>query len=62
MQGPLVTSIDAVRWAIADRIRALGGSEQVVDDVAVAAAYAMWCMPAGPPGCSATPVSFMSHR
>lgn len=50
MQGPLVTSIDAVRWAIADRIRDLGGNEQAVDDVAVAAAYAMWCMPAAQPG------------
>ena len=49
MQGPLVTSIDAVRWAIADRIRDLGGNQQVVDDVAIAAAYAIWCMPAAPP-------------
>ncbi len=50
MQGPLVTSIDAVRWAIAGQIRDLGGSEQALDDVAIAAAYAMWCMPAAPQG------------
>ena len=56
MQGPLVTSVDAVRWAIADRIRDLGGNEQVVDDVAMAAAYAMWCMPATPPGNSAVAI------
>ena len=47
MNGPLVTSIDAVRWAIADRIRDLGGNEQVVDELATAAAYAVWCTPAG---------------
>lgn len=46
MNGPLVTSIDAVRWAIADRIRDLGGNEQVVDELAIAAAYAVWCTPA----------------
>lgn len=50
MNGHLVTSIDAVRWAIADQIRDLGGNAQVLDDVAIAAAYAMWCMPAAPPG------------
>lgn len=44
MNGPLVTSIDAVRWAIADRIRDLGGNEQVVDELATAA-YAVWCTP-----------------
>jgi hypothetical protein len=42
----MATSIDAVRWAIADRVRALGGNEQVVDELATAAAYAVWCTPA----------------
>lgn len=42
----LVTSIDMVRSVIADRIHDLGGSDQVVDEVATAAAYAMWCLPA----------------
>lgn len=45
MKGPLATSIDAVRWVIADRIRDLGGNEQVVDELALAAAYAVWCTP-----------------
>lgn len=45
MNGPLVTSIDMVRSVIADQIHALGGNDQVVDDVATAAAYAMWCLP-----------------
>ncbi len=48
MQGPLVTSVDAVRWAIADQIRNLGGNEQAVDDVAIAAAHAMSCRPRRP--------------
>lgn len=45
MDGPLFTSVDAVRWAIADRIRDLGGNDQVVDELAMAAAYAVWCTP-----------------
>lgn len=48
MNGPLVTSIDMVRSVIAGRIHDLGGSDQVVDEVAMAAAYAMWCLPAPP--------------
>lgn len=46
MNGPLVTSLDAVRLAIADRIHELGGTEQAVNDIALAAAYAVWCTPA----------------
>lgn len=49
MNGPLVTSIDMVRSVIADQIHALGGNDQVVDDVATAAAYAMWCLPTSLP-------------
>jgi hypothetical protein len=48
MDGPLVTSIDMVRSVIADRIHDLGGSDEVVDEVATAAAYAMWCLPSPP--------------
>lgn len=43
MDGPLMTSLDSVRAAIADRIHELGGTEQVVNDIALAAAYAVWC-------------------
>lgn len=45
MDGPLVTCLDTVRAAIADRIHELGGTEQAVNDIALAAAYAVWCTP-----------------
>jgi hypothetical protein len=42
MIDPLVTSKDAIRQAIEQQIRALGGTEQDVDDIAFSAAYAVW--------------------
>lgn len=44
-----MTSLDAVRAAITDRIHELGGTDQTVNDIALAAAYAAWCSPAGAP-------------
>lgn len=49
MQGPLRISLDAVRAAIADRVHELGGTDQAVNDIALAAAYAVWCSPAEVP-------------
>lgn len=43
MDGPLMTSLDTVRAAIADRVHEIGGTEQAVNDIALAAAYAVWC-------------------
>jgi len=43
MNNPLITSIDVVRHAIKDRVHELGGDDDVIDDIAVAATYAMWC-------------------
>ncbi|WP_328361009.1 hypothetical protein OG976_09475 [Mycobacterium sp. NBC_00419] len=43
MNSPWVTSTDVVRYAIADTVRKLGGDEEAIDDIAVAATYAMWC-------------------
>lgn len=43
MDGPLMTSLDSARAVIAERVHELGGSEQVINDIALAAAYAVWC-------------------
>jgi len=43
MSSPMVTSIDVVRHAIEDRIRDLGGNDDTIDEIAMAASYAMWC-------------------
>ena len=43
MNTPWVTSTDVVRHAIADRVRELGGNDEAIEDIAVAATYAMWC-------------------
>ena len=42
MDSALVTSVDVVSSAIAGRIRELGGSDEQVSEVALAACYAMW--------------------
>lgn len=39
----MVTSLDVIRCAIGDRVRELGGSDETVGEIAMAAAYAMWC-------------------
>lgn len=43
MDGPLMTSLDSVRAAIAEPVHEFGGTEQVIKDIALAAAYAVWC-------------------
>lgn len=43
MSAPLVTSIDVVRCAIEERVRELGGDDETVGEIALAACYAMWC-------------------
>lgn len=40
--NPLVTSVDLIRHAIGDQVRELGGSAEVVDQIAMSAAYAVW--------------------
>jgi len=44
MNNPWETSTDVVRFAIADRVRELGGDDEAIDTIAVSAAYAMWCV------------------
>ena len=34
---------DVVRYAIADRVRELGGDDEAINNIAVCATYAMWC-------------------
>ena len=43
MDNSLITSIDVIRYAITDRVRELGGNDDTVGEIALAAAYAMWC-------------------
>ena len=43
MDGLRLTSLDSVRVAIADRVHELGGTEPAVNDIALAAAYAVRC-------------------
>lgn len=50
MNSALVTSVDVVRSAIGERIRELGGSEELVGEIALAACWAMWCT-----ACSSVP-------
>ena len=46
----MVTSVDVVGSALADRIHELGGSDQLVSEIALAACHAMWFT-----ACSAVP-------
>ena len=50
MNNSLVTSVDVVRGAIADRVHALGGDDEIAGEIALAACYAMWCT-----ACSSVP-------
>ena len=43
MSDPLMTSVDLIRYAIAEQIRELGGDEKDLDSIAMTAAYAVWC-------------------
>jgi hypothetical protein len=38
------TSTEVVRYAIADRVRELGGDDEAINNIAVSATYAMWCV------------------
>lgn len=49
MNHPLLTSTDVIRHAIAEQVRALGGTEDDVENIAFAASYAVMCW-----GCAAT--------
>lgn len=40
--SPLMTSVDIIRYAIGDQVRELGGNEEMVDQIATSAAYAVW--------------------
>ena len=44
MNTPWQTSTDVVRYAIADRVRELGGDDEAIDTIAINATYAMWCV------------------
>ena len=48
MNSPWETSTDVVRYAIADRVRQLGGTEEAINDIALAATYAIWCTRVAP--------------
>lgn len=43
MSHPAVTSTAVIRYAIAEQVRRMGGSEQDIDDIAFAASYAVMC-------------------
>lgn len=43
MNSPWQTSTEVVRYAIADRVRELGGDDEAINNIAVNATYAMWC-------------------
>ncbi len=43
MSQPLLTSTDMIRHAIAEQVRALGGTDDDVDNIAFAASYAVMC-------------------
>ncbi|BBZ79957.1 hypothetical protein MANY_52940 [Mycolicibacterium anyangense] len=40
--SPLMTSVDMIRYAIGDQVRELGGNDEMVDQIATSAAYAVW--------------------
>jgi len=42
MNTPWQMSTDVVRYAIGDLVRELGGDDEAINDVAIAATYAMW--------------------
>ncbi len=44
MNTPWETSTEVVRYAIADRVRELGGDDEAIDTIAVCATYALWCV------------------
>jgi hypothetical protein len=43
MKDPVVSSIDVIRYAIADQVRSLGGNDKDVERISSAAAYGVWC-------------------
>jgi hypothetical protein len=43
MNNPWETSTEVVRFAIADRVRELGGDDEAINNIAVCATYAMSC-------------------
>jgi hypothetical protein len=43
VKDPLMTSVDLIRYAIAEQVRELGGDEKDVQSIAMTAAYAVWC-------------------
>lgn len=43
MSDPVSSSIDLIRYAIADQVRSLGGNDEDIDGICVSAAYAVWC-------------------
>ena len=43
MNNPWEPSTEVVRFAIADRVRELGGDDEAINNIAVSATYAIWC-------------------
>ena len=43
MIGPLASLTDLIRYAIADQVRSLGGSEEDIGGISTTAAYAVLC-------------------
>ncbi|GAA2787815.1 hypothetical protein H7J51_17645 [Mycobacterium crocinum] len=42
MSDPMMTSVDLIRYAIADQVRELGGDSDKIDQIAMSAAYAIF--------------------
>ena len=42
MSDPMMTSVDLIRYAIADQVRELGGDADKIDQIAMSAAYAVF--------------------
>ncbi len=42
VSDPMMTSVDLIRYAIADQVRELGGDTDKIDQIAMSAAYAIF--------------------
>jgi hypothetical protein len=42
MSDPMMTSVDLIRYAIKDQVRELGGDADMIDQIAMSAAYAVF--------------------
>ncbi|MCX2931529.1 hypothetical protein ORI20_14710 [Mycobacterium sp. CVI_P3] len=42
MSDSMMTSVDLIRYAIADQVRELGGDADKIDQIAMSAAYAVF--------------------